>query len=86
MDDIRSGDRRKIENAMNTFVALGERDIIPQLVRALEADGNVELAEAYLNCKQDELRRAARAWADKHGQQIIRLPAGDPHQPRWGQW
>lgn len=84
LDDVRSGSRRKIQNAVYTFVSLAKEEIIPELVRILDSEGNIEMAETFLNCGQDELEKAARSWADRHG---YRISTGvGAHKATWGRW
>jgi len=70
--DVQSGNKRKIDNAVYSFVSIGNEDIIPTLIDILNNDhGTKEMAEAYLNCGHGQLDKAARAWAAAHGYEII---------------
>jgi hypothetical protein len=82
--DVKSGNRRKIENAVYTFVSLGQEEIIPELVHIIKKNGNREMAETYLNCGQEDLGQAARTWAKKHGYEILSGQAAN--EASWGQW
>jgi hypothetical protein len=50
LNDISSGEYITIEYALYTFIALGEKEIIPVLIKKLDKEGTVIMAEAYLNC------------------------------------
>ena len=82
--DVQSGNPRKIENAVNTFVALGNDEIIPELISILKTKGSRDMAQAYLNSGESRLGEAARASASAHGYQLSTDPVGN--QPIWGQW
>jgi HEAT repeat protein len=82
--DVRSGDGRKVENAVYAFIALGKSEIIPELVSVLDSSDSKETAEVYLNCGQKDLVQAAEDWAKRHGYAITRR-AGRP-QAEWGRW
>jgi HEAT repeat protein len=80
--DVSAEDRRRIENAVYSFVAIGESKILEDLVRILDDQGNTEIAETYLNSGNDQLHNAARAWADRNGYTII--PGPGAHRASWG--
>jgi len=85
LDDVSSGDQRKVQNAVYCFVALGEPKVVDDLVRILDDHGDKDMAETFLNCGNDKLEQAARDWASKNGFQTMMLPAGSSHQ-NWGSW
>jgi hypothetical protein len=85
LDDVSSGDQRKVENAVYCFVAMGEPKVVDDLVQILDDHGDKDLAETFLNCGNDKLEQAARDWATKNGYQTLMLPAGASHQ-NWGSW
>jgi len=80
--DVESSDRRKIENAVYSFVAIGEPKILDDLVKVLNDEGSKEIAETYLNCGNDRLEEAARDWAKANGYDII--PGGGASRANWG--
>jgi hypothetical protein len=84
LPDMKSGNQRKIENAVYTFVSLGKEEIVPELIRILDAEGDKEMAETYLNCGHAGLDKAARSWASRHGYQISPLPGA--RKAGWGRW
>jgi HEAT repeat protein len=85
LDDVSSGDQRKVQNAVYSFMALGEPKVVDDLVQAIDDHGDKDMAETYLNCGNEKLAQAARDWASKNGFQTIMLPAGSSHQ-NWGSW
>jgi len=82
--DMQSGNQRKIENAVYTFISLGREDIVPKLIDILDTQGTKEMAETYLNCGHDGLENAARSWASAHGYQIS--SRGNGGKAAWGKW
>lgn len=84
-EDIETGRAPETENSISVCIALGQKDLIPILIRTLDKVGTVALAEVYLNCGCDELETAAANWASQHGYQRTRLPGLSPNL-RWGQW
>ncbi|MFO1156126.1 MAG: HEAT repeat domain-containing protein [Rhodospirillales bacterium] len=67
LKDVKSGRYRTIENALLAAIGLGNEDILPDLIAALERHGDKSMAEAYLNCGHSTLDKAARDWAAEHG-------------------
>lgn len=53
------------------------------LIAALGQYGDKEMAQYYLNSGNAQLAAAAKAWARKHGFNIMNLPGND--SPTWGQ-
>jgi len=84
LDDIKSSDYFAIENALYSFIAIGRKEIISELIETLNDNGNKDMAEAYLNCGQMQLSEAARSWAYKNGYIIIK-DSGKP-LVEWGAW
>jgi 4,5-DOPA dioxygenase extradiol len=82
--DVRSEERRKIENAVYAFVALGDSAVLPELKQILDEEGNVPMAETYLNCGRSDLDRAARDWAERKGYWIMIGPGAC--NATWGGW
>ncbi len=82
LKDVESEESRLIENALYAFIGIGKSEIIPELIEKLNQKGTKIMAEAYLNCGHDELSKAAKDWADKHGY-IISTGSG-AHPVNWG--
>ncbi|HHT9138888.1 MAG TPA: HEAT repeat domain-containing protein [Candidatus Wunengus sp. YC60] len=70
LKDIETNVYCTIENALYAFIGIGKREIIPVLIEKLNVKGSKTMAEAYLNCGNDELNNAAREWASKNGYHI----------------
>jgi HEAT repeat protein len=85
LDDVSSGDQRKVENAVYSFVALGDPKVVDDLVQALDDHGDKDMAETFLNSGNEKLEQAAHDWASSNGYQTITLPA-DSTPMHWGSW
>ncbi|MCX7766752.1 MAG: hypothetical protein N2246_08645, partial [Candidatus Sumerlaeia bacterium] len=83
-NDVKSGERRKIENAVYSFIGIGREEIIDELVKILETSGNKEMAETYLNCGHSRLEEAGEIWARRHGY-FIMFGSGSC-AALWGMW
>jgi len=84
LDDVSSGDQRKVQNAVYCFMALGDPKIVDDLAQILDDHGDKDMAETFLNCGNDKLEQTARDWATKNGYSTIPIP-GASHQ-NWGAW
>jgi hypothetical protein len=82
--DLESRDRRQVENAAITSVALGTTDAVPRLIEVLGQQGSELLASAYVNSGLDTLARAGRDWAAHHG--YILVKGGDTTGVHWAGW
>jgi HEAT repeat protein len=82
--DLESGDRRQVENAAITSVALGVTEVVPRLIEVLGQQGSEILASAYVNSGLDTLARAGRDWAAHHGYVLIK--GDDTTGVRWAGW
>lgn len=84
MAEISSGKYQRIENAIYIFMAIGKKEIIPDLVNKLHTQGDKTMAEAYLNCGQHNLENAAKQWALNHGYTVQTGRGAAP--VGWGSW
>jgi hypothetical protein len=66
------------------FIKLGRSGTEKILRSALLKYGNKAMALDYLNCGNDKLDAAARAWASKHGYWVYTTP-GSHSGPSWGE-
>ena len=82
LTDIQTGKQNKIENAIYALVSLGNEDVLTELKRIIIAHGSKDIAQTYLNCGNNELRKAAESWAAERGYQI--LGGGNVGQAIWG--
>lgn len=84
MEDLRSRQVKKVDNAIFAFIALKKEHLIPTLIGLLNEQGDVHMAECYLNSGEPRLEKAASAWADKHG---FRVSVGHGSSgASWGSW
>jgi HEAT repeat protein len=80
--DVVAGDRKNAEYAIETFIQLGREEIVESLVIALNKHGTKPLAEVYLNCGYEPLKKAAVDWASRHSYSIKAMPGSG--KVRWG--
>jgi hypothetical protein len=64
------------------LIKLGDKSIEPNLISALYEFGNVEMANIYLNCGNDQLRSAAITWGESNGYHLV--VGGSSPGPSWG--
>ena len=84
LEDARSSDAKKVENAINTIIALGKHEMVPDLVKILEACEDTSICEIYLNCGHPLLANAGRRWATQRGYSVA--PGTGGSGPSWGAW
>jgi hypothetical protein len=84
LEDAASRNVKKVENAIYTLISLGRPDMIPDLVKILDACDDPSLCETYLNCGHPTLINAGRRWAIKHEYSVTPGPGGTG--PSWGAW
>jgi HEAT repeat protein len=81
--DLYSKEFKKIENALYVFIGIGRKEVISDLITALNDKGNLPIAEAYLNSGQNKLMDAAEIWAMNNGHEVHEFKKGT--QPvQWG--
>ena len=81
--DLYSKDPQKIQNALYAFIGIGRKEVIDDLITALNNKGDLRIAEAYLNSGQNKLVAAAEVWAMNNGQEVHQFKKGI--QPvQWG--
>jgi HEAT repeat protein len=85
LDDVSSSNHQKMENAVYSFMAIGDPKVVDDLVKALDEQGDKDMAETFLNSGNDKLEQAARDWASSNGYQTITIPAGSTPM-HWGSW
>ncbi len=81
LNDVSSSNHQKMENAVYSFMAIGDPKVVDDLVKALAEQGDKDMAETFLNSGNDKLEQAARDWASSNGYQTIMLPAGSTPMP-----
>jgi len=83
--DVQSNDKQRIAYGLKALTALGRDDVLPDLLKVIEAQGTLLIANSYINCNHSVLRQAAIDWAKAHGYDIIELP-GRSSAWNWGSW
>ena len=73
-----------IAGAYAFFIRRGNPDAEDLLIEALNRDGDIVMAEDFLNCGNSKLEEAAILWAKEHDYNLRRLPNGKG-SPVWGQ-
>jgi HEAT repeat protein len=74
LKDIKSQNYHTVENALNAFIGIGKKEIIPILVSTIKNNGNKNMAEVYINCGDKELKKAAEDWAELNGYKVVSIP------------
>lgn len=82
LHDLHDRTYAPVQSAVWLFVGLGDPNIIPQLVSALRASGTKVMAEAFLNCGNQDLYDAASDWASRRGYEIE--SSSGAHPIGWG--
>jgi len=82
IEDLQSGDRDEVDNAVWALVGLGANNKIKAMIETLEVTDSKTLAESYLNAGHDPLEEAARSWAARNGYDIRKGDGANPAQ--WG--
>jgi len=70
LKDLESNDYARAENAAFAIIGLGKDEMVNSLVSALNRLGNLDMAEAYLNCGNDLLVKASVNWALQKGEKV----------------
>jgi hypothetical protein len=84
LEDAKSRDPKKVENAINTVIALARHEMVPDLVQILDTCEDASICEFYLNCGHPVLVNAGRRWATQRGYSVV--PDASGSGPRWGAW
>jgi hypothetical protein len=71
-----------VVSACHNFIKLGDASRIPELIYLINKFGDKYLAEDYMNCGNDELKRAGEQWGRDHGYNVA-TGAGS-NRVRWG--
>lgn len=65
---------RKTVGVYRAVIRIGDGDTVAPLVKALKSFGSKTMGEAYLNCGNPTLEKAAKAWAKAHGYTVVTSP------------
>jgi len=71
LSDMQSGIQESIQNAVYAYIDLRGNDIIPELIKMLESNENIFIAQVYLDSGNQRLMDAAIKWADRHGFNMV---------------
>lgn len=83
IEDLKSKNDEVRNNALYASIGIGNPDIMSYLLELLNSRGNLQLAEAYLNCGNPTLEAAASEWSIDNGYAVQKL--GEGNSPvRWG--
>jgi hypothetical protein len=83
LEDVKSGDRKRIYNAICSIVSLGREEMVDDLLQVLRENGTRIIAEIYLNSGNLRLRVEAESWAKKNGYQIAPGGSGGASWKSW---
>lgn len=81
LKDRNWGVRLRVAEAL---IRLGQPGSEGALIQALNAHGDLQMAEALLNCGNPMLEAAAGAWGRANGYDVKPLPASESPGVRWG--
>jgi HEAT repeat protein len=72
IDDAHSENSLRSQNAVLALIAIGRNDVVDELVGILGKKGNVEMANAFMDCGNESLVEAGRNWAKMHEDEFKR--------------
>ncbi|MFN4224626.1 MAG: hypothetical protein ACK4E1_07500, partial [Fervidobacterium nodosum] len=84
VNDLKSKDDRKVKNAVCTLIALGNEEVVNELVNLIENQGNKTIAGIYIKSGHKKLEDAARSWAKKNNVSVDSL--SNPYPISWSSW
>ncbi len=86
LEDLSSKDSYAQDNAVYTFIRLGRKVILPDLVRIIQKLGHIGLARTYLHSGNKTLKSAGIKWANTHGYVIktVKRSEADGGYAGWG--
>ena len=70
-EDTQSGGKKWMYGVVLKFIGMGREELIGVLKMILDNAGSKEMAEAYINCGNEQLRMSAESWASVHGYTIM---------------
>lgn len=68
--------------AVNALISIGNGDFETELISELNSYGSTVIAEIYLNCGNERLKKAAESWAKEHNYKIV--GGGSSGGAAWG--
>lgn len=84
MADLKSADEKVSGNALRALIGLGMPDTVPDLLQHLETARSAKTGELYLNSGNEELSKAAEAWAKRRKYTVIKFPMFGKSEATWG--
>ena len=69
LTDTKSENSLLAQNAVFALIGLGRDESVEELIRILDEKGNDEMAQAFMQCGNALLLKAAQDWAAKHGKE-----------------
>ncbi|MGD8567873.1 MAG: HEAT repeat domain-containing protein [Gammaproteobacteria bacterium] len=84
LKDIKSKQADKISNALYAFIGIGKEEVIGELLKLLDDNGTIQIAEAYLNSGNDRLVDGANSWTRDRGLVVHQYAKGNS-PVQWGQ-
>ncbi len=84
LENLHSSNPSKIDLAIRTFIAIGKKDIIDELVLFLNEQNSKakSIANLYLNSGESTLKKAGETWVKKHGYTILHFESST--DSKWG--
>jgi HEAT repeat protein len=83
LKDIESKDSDRINNALYAFIGIGKEEVINDLLKLLDNNGSIQIAEAYLNSGNDKLVKGAVNWTSDQGLVVKKYSEGNS-PVEWG--
>ena len=81
---VKVNDYRTISQTYMFYIYLGKKDCEGPLIEALNRHGDKAMGVDYLNCGNERLDDAARAWGRRHGYTVVTRPGVSHKGPVWG--
>jgi HEAT repeat protein len=82
--DLKSADEKVSGNALRALIGLGMPDTVADLLQHLETVRSAKTGDLYLNSGNEQLSKAAEAWAKRKGYTVIRFPLFGKTEATWG--
>lgn len=82
--EFASNNIRKMQCALYTFISIGDKEVISELINVLNRIGDAIMAETFMNCGNKQLSDAGELWLHGHGYGIYKGPGAN--KARWGRF
>ena len=67
VENLASKQLRVVRHAVSMLMLLGREEIVPDLLKYLNAHGDLSVASVFVNSGHRQLKSAAESWASKNG-------------------